>query len=133
MKQKLIATIRAVPISGKTYEEYVEAVADRLLADGYARSEKYKEILKLHTYCVKTGVECRLENLFDGYAIRFNSGGDFIQHRGSYGCDVKCVEPSIGSRLDYTAVPLKNAMALVRRHKDKLNTAMKGADDEQIY
>ena len=33
-KQKLIETTRAVPISGKTYEEYVEAVADRLLAEG---------------------------------------------------------------------------------------------------
>ena len=33
-KQKLIETIRAVPISGKTYEEYVEAVADRLYSKG---------------------------------------------------------------------------------------------------
>lgn len=87
-------------------------------------SEKYREILKLHTYCEKTGVECRLEKIFDGYVIRFNNGGDFIQHYGSYGCDCGCVEPAIGSRLDYTAVPLKNAIALVRRHKDKLNKAL---------
>lgn len=33
-RAELISTIRAVPISGKTYEEYVEAVADRLLAEG---------------------------------------------------------------------------------------------------
>ena len=33
-KQKLIATIRAVPISGRTYEEYVEAVASRLYIEG---------------------------------------------------------------------------------------------------
>ncbi len=85
--------------------------------------ERYREILKLHTYCEKTGIECRLEKLFDGYAIRFNNGGDFIQHHGSYGCEAGCVEPAIGSRLDYTAVPLKNALALVRRHKDKLNKA----------
>ena len=43
MKDKLIETIRAVPIAGKTYEEYVEAVADRLLAEvvfpGYVRYE----------------------------------------------------------------------------------------------
>jgi hypothetical protein len=88
-------------------------------------SEKYREILKLHTYCEKTGVECRLEKLFDGYAIRFNSGGDFVQHQYSYGSSVGCVEPAIGSRLDYTAVPLKNAIALVRRHKDKLNKIAK--------
>ena len=34
MKNKLIATIRDVPIAGKTYEEYIEAVADRLLSEG---------------------------------------------------------------------------------------------------
>ena len=33
MKEKLIDTIRAVPIAGKTYEEYVEAIADHLLAE----------------------------------------------------------------------------------------------------
>ena len=30
MKQKIIESIRAVPIAGKTYEEYVEALAERL-------------------------------------------------------------------------------------------------------
>jgi hypothetical protein len=35
MKRKeLISMIREASISGKTYEEYVEAVADRLLSDG---------------------------------------------------------------------------------------------------
>ena len=33
-QQKLIETIRAVPIAGKTYEEYVEAVASRLYSEG---------------------------------------------------------------------------------------------------
>ena len=91
--------------------------------------ERYGEILKLYKYCQKTGVECRLEKLFDGYAIRFNNGGDFIQHHGSYGCDCGCVEPAIGSRLDYTAVPLKNAIGLVRRHKDKLNKALERSEN----
>lgn len=83
--------------------------------------EKYSEIIKLHEYCVKIGVECVLQKMFDGYAIRFNNGGDFVQHYGSYGHDAGCVEPAIGSRVDYTAVTLKNAKALVKRHKDKLN------------
>ena len=91
--------------------------------------ERYREILKLYKYCQKTGVECRLEKIFDGYAIRFNNGGDFIQHHGSYGCDCGCVEPAIGSRLDYTAVPLQNAIALVRRHKDKLNKALERSEN----
>ena len=122
----------------RTQEEYNEqrkAVIQRLgeIEDKIEKGEyeRYREILKLYKYCQKTGVECKLEKLFDGYAIRFNSGGDFIQHRGSYGCDCGCVEPSIGSRLDYTAVPLKNAIELVRRHKEKLNKVSKGADDEQ--
>ena len=34
MKQKIIETIRAVPIAGKTYEEYVEAVAEKLIDEG---------------------------------------------------------------------------------------------------
>ncbi len=34
MKNKLITTIRDVPIAGKSYEEYIEAVADRLLSEG---------------------------------------------------------------------------------------------------
>lgn len=124
MKNKLIETIRAVPIAGKTYEEYVEAVAEKLIDERCECPEKYKEILKLHKYCKKTGVECRLEKLYDGYALRFNNGGDFVQHHGSYGCNVGCVEPAIGSRLDYSAVPLKNAIELVRRHKDRLNKAL---------
>lgn len=60
MKERFIEIIRAVPIAGKTYEEYVEAVADRLIADvifpSYVRMEakalpttlnvKYTEIEK---------------------------------------------------------------------------------------
>lgn len=80
----------------------------------------YKEILELKEYCDKIGVDCTLESLFDGYVIRFKNGGDFVQHRGSYGHAVGCVEPAIGSRLDYSAVELKNAKALVKRWKDKL-------------
>jgi hypothetical protein len=34
MKEKLIELIRQVPISGKTYEEYVEALADKLISVG---------------------------------------------------------------------------------------------------
>ena len=33
MKDKLINAIREVPIADKTYSEYVEAVADRLLGE----------------------------------------------------------------------------------------------------
>lgn len=37
MKDKLIKTIREVPIADKTYTEYVEAVADKLIAEDYRK------------------------------------------------------------------------------------------------
>lgn len=86
----------------------------------------YKEIIKLYEYCQKIGVNATLEDMYDGYAIRFPSGYDFIQHSHSYGSRCGCVEPAIGSRSDYTAVSLKNAKALVKYHKEKLN---RGAED----
>lgn len=81
----------------------------------------YREIVSLYEYCRKIGIEVTLENMFDGFAIRFPSGGDFIQHGWSYGSGCGCVEPAIGSKADYTAVTLENAKRLVRRHKEKLN------------
>ena len=87
--------------------------------------EKYKEIVELFKYCVKIGVNANFEPLFDGFAIRFPNGSDFIQHRGSFGHDSGCVEPAIGCKWDYTAVPLKKAKALVRYHKDRLNKERK--------
>lgn len=82
---------------------------------------EYNEIKELYKYCVKIGINAVLETLYDGHAIRFPNGGDFVQHQYSYGSDLGYVEPAIGSRADYTAVSLKNAKALVKRHKDKLN------------
>ena len=87
---------------------------------------KYNEIIELYEYCKKIGVHAEMSPMFDGFCIRFKNGGDVIQHFGSYGSDCGCVEPAIGSRLDYTAVPLKNAKSLIRRHKEELNGEMKG-------
>lgn len=91
------------------------------------KKKEYNEIKELYKYCVKIGIDAVLENLYDGYAIRFPNGSDFIQHYFSYGNDYGCVEPAIGSRVDYTAVSLRNAKALVKRHKDRLNRPMEGA------
>lgn len=87
---------------------------------------KYNEIVELYEYCKKIGVQAELWPMFDGFCIRFKNGGDVIQHFGSYGKDCGCVEFAIGSRLDYTGIPLKNAKRLVRRHKEKLNGELKG-------
>lgn len=81
---------------------------------------KYKEILELYEYCKKLSLPATLERMFDGFTIRFPNGEDFIQFKGSYGYDRGCVEPGIGCRLDYSAVPLKKAKALVKYHKERL-------------
>lgn len=86
---------------------------------------EYMEIRELLGYCNKHGINATISTLFDGYQLHFSSGGDIIQHRFSYGASHGCVEPCIGCRLDFTAVPLKNAKELVLRHKDRLN----GGDD----
>lgn len=83
--------------------------------------EKYGEILELYNYCKFIGINAELEEMFDGYAIRFPCGGDFIQHEYSYGSGSGCVEPSIGSERDYSAVPLKSAKIMVAKRKEKLN------------
>lgn len=82
----------------------------------------YKEIIELKDYCEKIGVVVREENLFDGWILRFNNGGDVVQHFGSYGSHNGCVEFGYtGFYLDFQATPLKNAKAFVKRNKEKLN------------
>ena len=81
----------------------------------------YPEIKALFRYCYKKGIPCHITPIRDGYKITFPNGGDFVQHSGSYGANRGCVEPAIGCRADYTAVPLKNARELVRRHKERLS------------
>ena len=86
----------------------------------------YKEILELKDYCDKIGVVAKKQRLYDGYALRFENGGDVIQHSGSYGHAAGCVEfGGTNSRIDYCATSLKNAKAFVRRNKDKLNREAK--------
>ena len=59
MRQKLIETIRAVPISGRTYEEYVEAVADRLLAEGDIGTTKFvaKAVKERGTFIARSDID----------------------------------------------------------------------------
>lgn len=74
----------------------------------------YEEIKELYEYCIKRGVPARLENMYDGYAVRFPNGSDFAQHGGTYGAAAGCVEPAIGCNADYSAVTLTAAKRLIR-------------------
>lgn len=85
------------------------------------KTTQYNEILELFEYCKSIGIDATIERLFDGYIIRLSRYGDFIQHQFSYGCQNGCVEPAIGSKLDYTAVPLEKAKELAREFKEKQN------------
>ena len=59
-KDKLIEAIREVPISGKTYEQYVEAIADKLLDIGVIVPIKIGDNEGTTDYAVKvTTVEVR--------------------------------------------------------------------------
>ena len=91
---------------------------------------KYREIVELYDYCEKIGVQAKISPMLGGYCIRFNNGGDVIQHNGSYGSHCGCVEPAIGSRLDYHAIPLKNAKRLIKRHKESLNRNPKEGEEK---
>jgi hypothetical protein len=84
--------------------------------------EKYPEILKLFEYCKSKSIEAELTHYQGGYHIRFKNGGDVIQHDYSYGSDGGCVEFCIGSKVDFTAVPLKRAKLIVLKNKEKLNS-----------
>jgi predicted lipase len=47
MKDKLIEILRSVPITDKTYAEYIEAVAERLIAEDYRKtSDVAREIFQ---------------------------------------------------------------------------------------
>lgn len=81
----------------------------------------YEEINELYRYCLDNNIDANIEPLYDGAKISFPNGGDFVQHWGSYRSEHGCVEPAIGCKLDYTAVPLGQAKKLVRRYKRKLN------------
>lgn len=61
----------------------------------------YDEILKLEQYCKRIGVKVKKERLYEGWALRFNNGGDVVQHRGSYGSRCGCVE------FGYTGFPAR--------------------------
>jgi hypothetical protein len=41
-KEKLIKILKQVTITGKTYTEYIESIADRLISEGYEAREKEK-------------------------------------------------------------------------------------------
>lgn len=90
---------------------------------------KYTEIVELYEYCKKIGVHARMFPIWDGLGVRFKNGGDFVQHNGSYGSGVGCVEPAIGCPLDYKAVPLETAKSLVKEYKAKLNREKGGGDN----
>ena len=48
MKERIIEVIRSVPIAGKTYEEYVEAIADKLQNEKFEmRNEKLRVAMEI--------------------------------------------------------------------------------------
>nr|DAH28360.1 MAG TPA: hypothetical protein [Caudoviricetes sp.] len=96
-------------------------VKARIKAKNTERAKRFPEIWELFRFCVDSEIECKIERLYGGYAIRFPNGGDFAQHNATYGGTEGYVEPAIGdAEFDYSAVGLNLAKALVRKHRSKL-------------
>ena len=74
MKDKLIKVIREVPIADKTYEEYVEALADKLMG----AKTNYERIKSM-----------TIDDMASFFASVSESCGDFIQMADRYICQ-KC-------------------------------------------
>lgn len=89
-------------------------------------NDKYKEILQLIDYWVKispTGTPLVAERIYDGLQLVFPNGADVVQHAGSYGSDMGCVEFA-GLPIDdlnYCAIPLEKAKEIIETFFDELN------------
>ena len=53
-KPKIIEIIRSVPIAGKTYEEYVEALAERYVEEAKKLFDEIESCIKSRTWYGKT-------------------------------------------------------------------------------
>ena len=99
----------------------METIKVKIKTKNVESVKKFQEIWELFRFCVDSGIECKIERLYGGYAIRFPNGGDFAQHNATYGGTEGYVEPAIGdAEFDYSAVGLNLAKALVRKHRSKL-------------
>ena len=73
----------------------------------------FTEILELYEWCISHSIPCTLSELWGGYKIEFSDHSDFVQHSGSYGATVGCVEPARFSR-SYEPVTLDEAKELIK-------------------
>jgi hypothetical protein len=118
-KEKLIEEIRAVPIAGKTYEEYVEALADKLLENVIVPPCKVGQTVyvvqlceiyecRVNEICISAGNNnvVVLDRFVKGFLIR-RYGGEYFNAFGE-------------------TVFLDRASA-----EAKLKAKLKGADNEQ--
>ena len=115
VKQKLIETIRAVPIHGRTYEEYVEAVADRLLSEGViVPPVKLGSNLKVYIPVKNTTVVYETKV----YGIGVDEDGEMVINPEEYPEEVFGISGyNIGKTVFLT--------------REEAEQALKGADDEQ--
>jgi hypothetical protein len=80
------------------------------------RKEVFKmftEIIELYNWCVGHSIPCTIEKCWDGYKIEFPDKSDIVQHSGSYGSSIGCVEPA-GFSISYDGVFLDVAKDLIQ-------------------
>lgn len=91
-------------------------------------------IVKLHDYCSKIGLNHEFYEYLDGFKIKFANGDDCVQHKYSYGNSENCIEfaCNFSSRISYKATSLQNAKRFVHKYKDKLLGISEKRKDQQI-
>lgn len=118
MKEKIIETIRAVPIAGKTYEEYVEALAERLIAEGVI-VPPCKVGQTLYVTDILSGKICECE---------------VIEVKGFAGEEVTLIEyeapKEIPDVVSYECPDTELGISIFLT-QEEAEQALKGADDEQ--
>lgn len=68
MKDRLIEILRSVPITDKTYSEYIEAVAERLLANEYSQAPNVERNVAREIFAeIEEGIKAAVS------ALQFNN------------------------------------------------------------
>lgn len=80
---------------------------------------EYNEIWELFTWLMEEGFPCTIEHYLDGAIIELVHG-DVVQHRGSYGSQIGCVEFGYTGfeDIDFCAMPLDKAKAIFLNNRE---------------
>ena len=123
MKDKLIKAIREVPIADKTYPEYIEAIADKLIAEGVIVPPLW------------AGQTVYSYNLCFGVVLAYLIDNVYIGSLGKSGVywafEANCHDEETDEFLDELDFDLDYIGKTVFLTREEAEQALKGANDER--